>query len=150
MSKMGLHVPFGYFKHKLWPKERPGFKLPIWLPTTKSWESPDFLACRWCATYHWKAFDEEYNFTSSLTSIRSLHTKLWASKVVGVPILGISRLPNESPGTKCHLGAGPVARHRVYYKGEGGGFPQVQVVVSFMSSCLPMVRPCTESVQTTH
>jgi hypothetical protein len=22
------------------------------------------------------------------------------------------------------LGAGPVARHRIYYKGEGGGFPK--------------------------
>jgi len=27
-----------------------------------------------------------------------------------------------SPGTKWHLGAGPVAKHRVYYKGEGDGF----------------------------
>jgi hypothetical protein len=32
MSKMGLHVPFNYLKHKLWPKG----KLPIWLSTTKS------------------------------------------------------------------------------------------------------------------
>jgi hypothetical protein len=28
-SKMGLHDPFGYLKHKLRPKERPGVKLPI-------------------------------------------------------------------------------------------------------------------------
>jgi hypothetical protein len=27
MSKMGLHDPFGYLKHKLWPKERLGVKL---------------------------------------------------------------------------------------------------------------------------
>jgi hypothetical protein len=39
MSKMGSHDPFRYLKHKLWPKERLGVKLPIWLPTTKSWES---------------------------------------------------------------------------------------------------------------
>ncbi len=32
-----------------------------------------------------------------------------------------------------------MARHKVYYKGEGGDFPQVQVVVSFMSSCLPVI-----------
>jgi hypothetical protein len=43
----------------------------------------------------------------------------------------------ESPGTKWHLGVGPVAKYIVYYKGEGGGFPQVQVVVSFVSPCLP-------------
>jgi hypothetical protein len=29
------------------------------------------------------------------------------------------------PGEKSHLDVGSVASHRVYYKGEGGGFPQV-------------------------
>jgi hypothetical protein len=37
--------------------------------------------------------------------------------------LGISELPLGSLGTKWHLGCGHVAKHRVYYKGEGGGFP---------------------------
>jgi hypothetical protein len=44
---------------------------------------------------------------------------------MGVLTLGISGLPLGSPGTKCHLGASLVAMHKVYYKGEGGGFPQV-------------------------
>jgi hypothetical protein len=30
MSKMGSHDPFGYLKHKLWPKENFGVKLSIW------------------------------------------------------------------------------------------------------------------------
>jgi hypothetical protein len=42
MSKMGSHDPFGYLKHKLWPKEGSGVKLAVWLPTTKSRESPWF------------------------------------------------------------------------------------------------------------
>ncbi len=42
---------------------------------------------------------------------------------MGVPTLGISKLPLGSPNTKCHLGAGHVAKHKVYYKEEGGGFP---------------------------
>jgi hypothetical protein len=42
MSKMGSHDPFGYLKHKLCPKERLGIKVPIWLPTTRSQESPWF------------------------------------------------------------------------------------------------------------
>jgi hypothetical protein len=29
MSKMSSHIPFDYLKHKLWPKERPGIKVPI-------------------------------------------------------------------------------------------------------------------------
>jgi len=40
--------------------------------------------------------------------------------------VGISGFPLGSPGTKGHLGVGPMARHIIYYKGEGGGFPQVQ------------------------
>jgi len=42
MFKMGLHDPFGYLKHKLWLKEWPEIKFPIWLPTIKSQESPWF------------------------------------------------------------------------------------------------------------
>ncbi len=29
MFKMGSHDPFGYVKHKLWPKEGSGVKLSI-------------------------------------------------------------------------------------------------------------------------
>jgi hypothetical protein len=32
----------GHLKRKLWPKQRLGVKLTIWLPTTKSQESPWF------------------------------------------------------------------------------------------------------------
>ncbi len=67
---------------------------------------PDFLACRWCATYHWKALDEGYNFID-LIAIGGLHTKLWGPKVVGVLIWGISGLPFGSPETKCHLHVTP-------------------------------------------
>jgi hypothetical protein len=67
---------------------------------------------------------------------------------MGVPIVGISGLPFGSLGTKWHLGVGPMARHRVYYKGEGGGFPQVQAMVSFVSLSLPMAHPNTKSVVT--
>jgi len=38
---------------------------------------------------------------------------------------------------KNHLNVGFVASHKVYYKGEGGGFPQVRAVVSLMCSCCP-------------
>jgi len=48
------------------------------------------------------------------------------------------------------LGAAPIANHRKYFNGEGGGFPQVRVVVSLVSLCMPMVRPCTRSAPTMH
>jgi len=40
-------------------------------------------------------------------------------------------------GEKNHLDVGYVANHRVYHKGEGGGFPQVQAVVNLMYPCCP-------------
>jgi hypothetical protein len=105
---------------------------------------PNFLACRWHATYRWKTINEGYNFFLDLISIGVLHAKLWALKNTRVLTLRILGLPSGSPETKWHLGVGPVASHRVYYKREGGGFPQVQVVMSFVSLCLLMVRPCIE------
>jgi len=80
--------------------------------------------CRWHATYHWKVLDEGYNFASNFISIKGMHTKLWAPKVMGILIVKISRLPLGNLGTKWHLGAGPVVRHRIYNKGEGCGFPK--------------------------
>jgi hypothetical protein len=50
------------------------------------------------------------------------NTKLWAPKVAGIAIEGISGL--GSLGTKSHLNVTPMERFRIYYKGEGGGFPK--------------------------
>jgi hypothetical protein len=111
---------------------------------------PNFLACKWRVIYCWKFLDKGYNFALDLISIEGLHTKLWAFKVVGVLVVGISRLPLGSLWTKWHLGVGPMARHKVYYKGEGGGFPQVWAMVSFVSPNLPMTRLSTKSVSTMH
>ncbi len=83
-------------------------------------------------------------------TIGGLHAKLWARKVAGVPNVRIPKLPLSSPEIKCHLDVGLVERNKVYYKGEGGDFPQVQDVVSFMSPSLPVVRLNTKSSETMH
>jgi hypothetical protein len=114
-----------------------------------NWEirklNPDFLACKWHATCYWKAIDNGYNFPSNLISIGGLHTKLWAPKIMGVPTLGISGLPLGSPGTKWHLGVGPMARPKLFYKGKDGGFPQVHAMLSLVNPCLPVAHLCTKS-----
>jgi hypothetical protein len=51
--------------------------------------------------------------------------------------MGISGLPFGSPRTKSHLDVAPMERRRVYYKGEGGGFPQVWDVVSLVCPNCP-------------
>jgi len=103
----------------------------------KVWNWLDFCACRLRATYHWKDLDEGYNFSLDLISIRGLHAKLWRPKVAWGPTSMISGLPLWNPGTKIHLDVGPMERCRVYYKGEGGGFPQVWVVVNLVCPCCP-------------
>jgi len=75
---------------------------------------------------------------------------LWGSKVARVPTLIILELPLGSPRTKNHLDVGLVERHKVYYKGEGGGFPQVRVVVSLVSPSLPVTHPSIKSASTMH
>ncbi len=97
----------------------------------------DLLSYRGRATYPWKALDESYNFALDRTSIASLIAKLWGSKVARVPVGGISGLPLGSPGKKSHLDVASVESCRVYYKGEGGGFPQVWAVVSLVCPCCP-------------
>jgi hypothetical protein len=105
---------------------------------------PNFLACRWHVTYRWKALDKSYNFALDLIAIGGLHKKLCALKVVGVQVVAISGLPLGSPATKSHLDVALVERRRVYYMGEGGGFPWVRAVMSQVSPELPVACPSTK------
>jgi hypothetical protein len=56
----------------------------------------------------------------------------------------ISRLQLGSPGKKSHLDVASAESCRVYYMGEGGGFPRVWAVVSQMSPRLPVACPNTK------
>jgi hypothetical protein len=69
---------------------------------------------------------------------------------VGIPALAISRLPFGSLGTKNHLDEGVAERCRVYYMGEGGGFPRVRAVVSLVSPRSPKARLSTKGAPTMH
>jgi hypothetical protein len=46
--------------------------------------------------------------------------------------------------TKSHLDVGVAGRHIEYYMGEGGGFPRIWAVVSFVSLELPVACPSTK------
>jgi hypothetical protein len=105
---------------------------------------PDYLACRRRATYHWKAIDEAYNFALDLIAIEGFHKKLCALKVTRVPAVAISGFPFESPETKSHLDVAPMEWRKVYYMGEGGGFPRIRAVVSQVNPELPVACPSTK------
>jgi hypothetical protein len=87
------------------------------------------------ARRRWKALDKSYNFALDRIAIQGLLAKLWGSKVSGVPFGAISGLPLGSLGKNNHLDVASVESCRVYYKGEGGGFPQVRAVVSLVCPC---------------
>jgi hypothetical protein len=56
----------------------------------------------------------------------------------------------STPRTKCHLDVGLMEKHKVYYKGKGGGFPQVWAVVNLVSPNLPTACLNTKSAQIMH
>jgi hypothetical protein len=118
-------------------QKRLGVKLAIWLPTTKSRESTRFPCVHAACNILLESSRWGYNFALDLIAIKGLDTKLCALKIAGVLVREISRLPLGSHGTKSHLDVAPVERRKVYYKGEGGGFPQVRVVLSLVCPSCP-------------
>jgi hypothetical protein len=137
---MGLRCPFGHLKHELWLKESRESNWQFDSRPLKVRNRPDFWACKWRATYNWKTLDKGYNFALDIIAIGGFHSKFCAPKVAIVPTVGILGLPLRNPGTKSHLDVAPAERRKIYYKGEGGGFPQVRAVVSLVnSSCLSLV-----------
>jgi hypothetical protein len=117
MFKMNLHDTFGYLNTSYSQKKGRELNCQFDSQPLKVKNLPDFLANMWHTTYCWKNLNKGYNFASDFTSIEGLHTKLWAPKVAKVLILGILGLTLGSLGTKWHLGASPMAKHREYYKG---------------------------------
>jgi hypothetical protein len=106
---------------------------------------PDLLGCRRRATYRWTALNESYNFRV-------------CSQSYGAPKSRESRLARFRdshagvPREKNYLDVGPVERCKVYYKGEGGGFPQVRAVVSLVCPCCPwlVLAPKVPQLCTNH
>ncbi len=83
-------------------------------------------------------------FSTRTTTFFRLHLDpRSACKVMGIQSCGSPPLAqfrdshSRVSGEKNHLDVGFVASHRVHYKGEGGGFPQVRAVVSLVCPCYP-------------
>ncbi len=132
-------------------KRKVGVKLAIWLPNAKSRElTTDFLACRWCATYRWKPFDEGYNFAWDFIAIRGLHRKLCTLKVTGVLAVGIFETPTWKSRDKKSFGCVPRGElHSILW----GGRWWLPSSLGYGVSCefeLPVARPGTKSASTMH
>jgi hypothetical protein len=74
----------GYLKHKLWPKEGLGVKLPIWLSTTKSWESPQFPYMQVACHIPWESSQQGLQLCLNLTNPKLHLNRRSAHKVMGL------------------------------------------------------------------
>jgi hypothetical protein len=70
--------------------------------------------------------------------------------MAGVSISGILGLSTWESWEKCHLGVALTENHKKYYKGEGGGFPKVRLMMNFVSPCMLLAYACTKSVPIIH
>jgi hypothetical protein len=143
---MGSHGPFEYLKHKLWLREWPKIKGSIWFLATKSQDSPYFtyvqVVCQILLKRFWQRLQFCFRPHLNWKSSQVMGLQSGRSPNFGTFDLGISG--------KITFVCNPVVNHGKYYKGEGGGFPQIQAIVSFVNWCIPVVHPCTKSVPTMH
>jgi hypothetical protein len=151
MPTMGWHCSFGHLKHKLWTKEKAGSRTasltpdqkrsgidPIYLATDNVPHTIGKLSTRAPTLLHNALRSEVCSQSYGAPKSRESQLARFWDSPPGVP--GI-------PGQKSHLDVGLVERCRVYYKGEGGGFPQVRAVVSLVCPCCPWLVPAPKVLQ---
>jgi hypothetical protein len=125
--------------------------LAIWLPTTKSQESTQLpyvqVMCDIPLKSFWRGlqlcFRSHLNWRSAHKVMGPQNRRCSNFENLGTPKMGV-------PRQNVILDVGLVERHNVYYKGEDGGFPQVQAMVSLVSPNLLVAHLSTKSVQTMH
>ncbi len=134
---MGLHCPFGHLKYKWWPKEGPGVKLAIWLLTTKNRELTRFPCVQMACDISLESTRRRLQFHFRPHLHRKSARNVMVPQSCGNPNFGNFKTPTWESWDQNHLDVGPMERCRIYDKEEGGGFPQVQAVVSLVCPSCP-------------
>jgi len=129
---MASHWQFGHLQPKLWAKERPGVKLAVWLPTTKSRESTSSRRrlgeCNTALESSRRDLQHWFKTRPDPSSGRGA----MAAQSSGSPTGTLSGLHFGSPNKMCHSDVASATNRKEYYKVEGGGFPRVRAVVSLV------------------
>ncbi len=111
--------------------------MAVWFPTSKSRESTRFpcikVACNILLENSWQGLQLWFRPHFHRRSTR----KVMTPQSYESPNLGNFETPTWESGDKKPFRCGPMKRRKVYYKGEGGDFPQVRAVVSLVSSSCP-------------
>jgi len=132
-------------------KRKVGSQIPIWLPTIKSQELPQFpcvqVACHILLESFWWG----------LQLCLKLHlNQRFGHKVMGLQSCRSSNFENFETlgnlGTKWHLGVGPMATHKEYYKGGQWWLPpslgHCESCESVFAHGLSMHQKCFSYTQT--
>jgi len=129
---MASHWKFGHLQLKLWAKEGPGVKLPVWLPTTKSRESTSsqrrLEECDTALESSRRELQHWFRTRLDLSSGRGAMAVQSFRSLAGT----LSGLHFGSPNKMWHSDVASVTSRIEYYMGEGGGFPWVRAVVSLV------------------
>jgi hypothetical protein len=116
----------------------------------KSWESIRFPCVQVSCNISFKSFQRGLQFCfRPHFNWRSTH-KVMGPQSHESPNFENFRTPIWESRDKMSFGCGHLGEHKVCYKGEGGGFPQVRAVVSLVGSSLPVARLSTKSVLIRH
>jgi len=129
---MASHWQFGHLQPKLWAKERPGVKLTVWLPTTKSRESTSSRRRLGKCDTALESSRRELQHWFKTRPDSSSGRGAMAVQSSGSPAGTLSGLHFGSSNKMCHSDVASVTSHREYYMGEGGSFPRVRAVVSLV------------------
>jgi len=121
-------------------------KLVVWFSTIKSRESTQFPCVKVACDILLESSQQGLQLCFRPHLNRRSTQKVMGPQSCGSLNFGNFKTPTwEFRDKKSHLDVGLVERHRVYYKGEGGGFPQIWAMVSLVSPSLPLYPPkCCE------
>jgi hypothetical protein len=146
MLKMGSHCLFGHLKHKLWSKERPGVKLPIWLSTRKNQESTRFTCLQTTCDILLKSSRQGLQLCLRLHLDPRSSREIMRLQNCGSPNLGDFGTPKGQKAIWMWVlwrGAEYTIKGKVVASPKSGrGEPCVSV--------LPVVRPSTKSAPIMH
>jgi hypothetical protein len=118
---MPSHWQLGHLQPKLWAKEGPGVKLPVWLPTTKSRESTSSRRPIWVCDMALERSRRGLQVWFRRRRNPTLQSGVMAVQSSGSPVETISGLHFGSPGNLCNLDVVSTTSCREYYREYGGG-----------------------------
>jgi hypothetical protein len=144
MLKMGSHGPFEHLQHTLWQKEGSGVKLVFWLSTTKSQESTWPRCVQVECNRPLESSQGELQVCFRPHPNQRSEQRVMTSRSLRNPNRDNFGTPPWESRDKNHSDVGAMERCREYYMGEGGGFPRVRAMVSFLNPELPMACPSTK------